>query len=447
MNIDEPIYTFEPETPAPEKKPGVKAITWAYRLALLLLLFGVSSLTYGSDQTSPVLSAVSNIAGLVAATMLFVGYFDYPSPYKLVAWVLSLALFGLVLESLHTYNLYFYSFFVIKRLAYCGLALLTFVVARRAGTLKLGWAVMIVGALYFYGQILLGKILEYSLTSESRSTSAYESFYLMLPLLFFLMQYLEKNRLIDFLGFLGTFGLIVLLLHRSVISSAVFGVAVVAGLSMMGKLPGNSRLPIGRTASTLFILALLIVPFVAALSPKKVDAFLENIGGIAKPTEDNTGNWRLEQSIYYWSQIPDRPWLGWRYEGYDRGEIMVNEDFPEKGTIIHSQYIDMLYNYGIAGLGLNLFVIFCTLWMIYSRNRKFTFEQTVLFAFITSGLLFGISYQLPIYYWGYVGLGLYYGFKPAEQPVADLNTINIDHQTDMYPMHVQDQWPNSTNHL
>ncbi|ARK09626.1 O-antigen ligase family protein [Fibrivirga algicola] len=421
MNTAEHPYTFQPETEPPVKKPGVTPVMWAYRAALFLLLFGVGSLTYGSNQLSPILSIVSNLAGLVAATCLFIGYFDYPSPYKLIAWILSLAMFGLVLESLHVYNQYVYSFFVIKRMAYCGLALLAFVVARRAGPLKLSWAIAIVGALYFYGQIILGKIMEYSMTSESRTTSAYESFYLMLPLLFFLMQYLQKHRIIDLLGFLASFGLIVFLLHRSVISSAVFGVAVVAGLSVVGKLP-TSRLPIGRTASILFALALLTVPFLSALSPKKVDAFLENIGGIAKPTEDNTGNWRYEQSLYYWSQIPERPWLGWRYEGYDRGEIMANEDFPAKGTIIHSQYIDMLYNYGIAGLVLNLFVILSTLWMMYRHNRHFTSEQTVLFAFIASGLLFGVSYQLPIYFWGFVGLGLYYGFKremPDEQPTLE----------------------------
>lgn len=446
MNIEEPIYTFAPETPQPDKKPGVKAITWAYRAALFLLLFGVGSLTYGSDQTSPILSAVSNLAGLVGATCLFIGYFEYPSPYKLVTWVLSLAIFGLVLESLHVYNQYVYSFFVIKRLAYCGLALLAFVVARRAGPLKLSWAIVVIGALYFYGQIILGKIMEYSMTSESRSTSAYEAFYVMLPLLFFLMRYLKDHRIANFMGFLASFGLIVFLLHRSVISSAVFGVAIVAGLSMVGKL-SDSRLPIGRTASTLFILALFIVPFVGALSPKKVDAFLENIGGIAKPTEDNTGNWRYEQTLYYWSQIPDRLWLGWRYEGYDRGEIMENEDFPTKGTIIHSQYIDMLYNYGIAGLVLNMFVILSTLWMMYFRNKRFTLEQTVLFAFIASGLLFGVSYQLPIYYWGFVGLGLYYATKPTEKEQAetDLKTIHLDPQMARPLTHVYShQWPDSS---
>ncbi len=435
-NVKEPLYTRVPEPDRPAKKPGVKAVTWGYRLALFLLLFGTSSLTYGSNQLSPVLSAVTNLAGLVAATCLFIGYFEYPAPYKLVTWVLSLAVFGLVLESLYVYNQYVYSFFVIKRLTYCGLALLTLFVARRAGPLKLSWAVIIISALYFYGQILLGKIMEYNLTSESRSTSAYEAFYVMLPLLFFLIRYLKQHRIADFMGFLGSFGLIFILLHRSVISSAVFAIAIVAGLSFVGKL-SNSRLPLGRTASTLFVLVILTVPFLTTLSPKKVDAFLENIGGIAKPTEDNTGNWRYEQSLYYWGQIPDRPWLGWRYEGYDRGEIMENEDFAAKGTVIHSQYIDMLYNYGIAGLVLNLFIILTTLWMIYRRNDRFTPEQTVLFAFIASGLLFGISYQLPVYYWAYVGLGLYYGFKKDEAPAAHLKTIDLDSHRDRHIIHIQ----------
>lgn len=430
-NIEEPTYTVLPEPAQPADKQGVKAITWGYRLALFLLLFGTSSLTYGSNQLSPLLSAVTNIAGLIAATCLFIGYFEYPAPYKLVTWVLSLALFGLVLESLYVYNQYVYSFFVIKRLAYCGLALLTLIVARRAGPLKLSWAIAIICALYFYGQIVLGKILEYGMTSESRTTSAYEAFYVMLPLLFFLIRYLKQHRIADFMGFLISFGLIFILLHRSVISSAVFAIAIVAGLSFVGKLSG-SRLPVGRTASTLVVLAILTVPFFATLSPKKVDAFLENIGGIAKPTEDNTGNWRYEQSLYYWSQIPERPWLGWRYEGYDRGEIMENEDFAAKGTVIHSQYIDMLYNYGIAGLVLNLFVILTTLWMMYRRNNQFSPEQTILFAFIASGLLFGVSYQLPVYYWAFVGLGLYYGFKKEEPLPTSLKTIEIDGQRDMH---------------
>ncbi|PMD89306.1 hypothetical protein BWI97_24875, partial [Siphonobacter sp. BAB-5405] len=106
--------------------------------------------------------------------------------------------------------------------------------------------------------------------------------------------------------------------------------------------------------------------------------------------------------------------LGWRYEGYDRGEIMENEDFPEKGTIIHSQYIDMLYNYGAVGLFLNMLLIVGTLVIMYRRNEVFTTEQSTLFGFLISGLFFSISYQLPVYFWGFVGLAMYYGLFPNE---------------------------------
>lgn len=421
MTYAEPIGTLPPDDASSEtlsetssetssKNPQrVKPMEWVYRLLLFVLLFGNNSLTYGCNQLHPLLYPVADLTGLAGAVGLFIYFFEYPRAYKWAAWLLSLALFGLIIESLDTYGQYVYSFFVIKRLAYCGLALITYAVARRAGPLKIGWAIAIIGGLFFIAQIALGRIFSYGFTSDTRPTSAPETYYLMLPLLYFLMRYRQDRRYVDLLWTLFWFGLIVILLHRSVISSAVFAIGIILGLSVLGKVEGQGKWTAGRTLTTMVVLALLSLPFFSALSPKKLDAFLENIGGIAKPTEDETGNWRYEQSLYYWSKIPDRPILGWRYEGYDRGEVMANEDFPAKGTIIHSQYVDMLYNYGGAGLALNLFVILSTLWIIYRRNRQLTFEQTILFAFIASGLLFGVSYQLPIYYWSFVGLGLFFG--------------------------------------
>lgn len=395
---------------------------WFYRILLFVLLFGVASLTHGGNQLSPILAPIMNVAGLAGASILMIFYFYYPSSYKVVAWIVTLGVIGLVLESLHLYNQYVYSFFVIKRFAYCGLALLTFIVASRAGQLKLSWAVTIIFVCYAINQIALGKIFAYSFDSDSRTTSAYESFYLVIPFLYFLVRYLTQHQRWDLLKTLFTFGLIVLLLHRSVISTSVFATLIVLLLSGTGKIAG-SRLKMGRTVSTLGVLVLLVAPFLGVLPSKKIDSFLENIGGILSPTEDNTGNWRYEQSLYYWKGIEERPLLGWRYEGYDRGEIMVNEDFAEKGTVIHSQYIDMLYNYGAVGLGIHLFVIVSTLLYIYLRNRTMSAEQTVLFGFIASGFLFGVSYQLPIFYWGFVGVGMALGRgRPGvshqpEQPV------------------------------
>ena len=385
-------------------------ITWAYRFLLFMLLFGVSALIYGGNSLSPLLSNAGNGLTLVGIAGLVVFYFRLPALYQVVASLLMLGLIGLVLESRYEYGEFVYSYFVIKRFAYCGLALLAYVAATQAGLLKVQYAVYVIFAFYVINQLLLGQIFTYGLTSETRSVTSNDALFLVIPFLYYLTTYLKEHRITDLLLTLFTFAFIVFLLHRSVISAAIVVVAVVVGLSVMGKLSGN-KLPLGRTVATLGVLLVMTAPLAGLMPENKINGFVESLGGILDPKEDNTGSWRLEQSEHYLSLIPDRPVLGWRYEGYDRGEVMVNEDFPDKGTIIHSQYIDMLYNYGAAGLALNLLLILGTLTVMYQRNRVFTTEQTVLFGFIVSGLAYAVSYQLPIYYWGFVGVGMYYGLK------------------------------------
>ncbi|MBC3787716.1 O-antigen ligase family protein [Spirosoma utsteinense] len=386
-------------------------INWIYRIVLCILLFGVSALIYGGNSLHPLLDKVTNGITLVGIAGLFVFFFRFPVIYKVAAWALLLGVTGLLLESRYEYGQFVYSYFVIKRFAYCGLALLAFAMAMQGGPLKIKYINYAIFAFYVINQLFLGQIFKYNLTSESRTVTSNEALYLVIPFLYYAVTYLKERRIIDFLLSLFTFAFIVFLLHRSVISAAVVVMAVVAGLSLMGKL-STGGLPMGRTVATLVVLLVALTPLMGMLPGNKVDAFLENIGGILSPKDDETGSWRLEQSEYYLSQIPEKPVLGWRYEGYDRGEIMENEDFPEKGTIIHSQYIDMLYNYGAAGLALNLLIILGTLFVIYRRNPQFSTEQTVLFGFIFSGLVYAVSYQLPVFYWGFVGMGMCYAFRP-----------------------------------
>ncbi len=410
-------------------------ITWIHRFLLFVLLFGVSALVYGGDQGSSLLSMMVNVTALAGIPALVLCYFSFPGIYKVVAWALVLGLIGLVLESKYEYGQFVYSYFVIKRFAYCGLALSAYYVMHKAEPLKFVYVVYLIFGFFFINQILLGQIFSYNLTSESRTTSAFEAFYLVIPFLYSFVLYLKEHKLIHMAVSLFTFALIVFLLHRSVISTVVIAAAFVVGLSFVGKLSANS-LPIGRTGLVFAVLLTIAVPLMNLLPGNKVDAFVENLGGILDPKEDNTGSWRVEQSTFYLGQFPERPLFGWRYDGYDRGEIMENEDFPEKGTIIHSQYIDMLYNYGAVGLAINLLLIIGTLITLYTRNRTFTTEQTVLFGFLASGLIFAISYQLPVYYWGFVGVGMYYARnRPPDQPPVDYYDVQeVDYSLPLNPL-------------
>ena len=401
---------------------------------LFVLLFGVSALVYGGDQGSSLLSMMVNVTALAGIPALVLCYFSFPGLYKVVAWALVLGLIGLVLESKYEYGQFVYSYFVIKRFAYCGLALSAYYVMSKAVPLKFVYVVYLIFGFFFVNQIFLGQIFAYNLTSESRTTSAFEAFYLVIPFLYSFVLYLKEHKLIHLAISLFTFAFIVFLLHRSVISTVIVAAVFVVGLSFVGKLSANS-LPVGRTLLVFAVMFTIAAPLTNLLPGNKVDAFIENLSGILDPKEDNTGSWRVEQSTFYLGQFPERPLFGWRYDGYDRGEIMENEDFPEKGTIIHSQYIDMLYNYGAVGLAINLLLIIGTLITLYSRNRTFTTEQTVLFGFIASGLIFAISYQLPVYYWGFVGLGMYYArHHPDNQPPVDYYVEETDYSSPLNPL-------------
>ncbi|PRY37663.1 O-antigen ligase-like membrane protein [Spirosoma oryzae] len=381
---------------------------WLFRFALFMILFGLSPLTYGGDSLNPILDKVTSGMALVGLVSLVICYFDMPRFYKVMSWPIFIGALLLFLESKYEYGEYVYSYFVIKRFTYCALTITAYYAAVRAGHIRFEYIGYLVLILFFVNQILLGQIYAYSFSSESRTTTAPESLYLVVPFLYFLVQYYKEHKLIHLFASLAVFLFIVILLHRSVISTAVFSAGLVTGLMMISRSSVNG-FPIARTFMLFIMLIGLSTPLVGMLPEHKFDDFMESISGILDPKEDNTGSWRLEQSQHYMALVPERPILGWRYEGYDRGEVMRHEDFPDKGTIIHSQYVDQLYNYGAVGLAINLLLILGTLYVLYSGKRSYSIEQLVLFGFLAGGLVYGISYQLPVYYWGLLGLGMFYG--------------------------------------
>lgn len=384
--------------------------TWLYRLTLFILLFGFSPLSFGgyvdNAAINTVLNGFGNLAPIVSIALFCVNYQRLPGLYKLLAWILVLGVILLVLESKYEYNQYVYSYFVIKRFAYCGMALGAYCVMRRADPPSIKWVANFIFVCVFVDQILLGHIFSYSFNSDTRTMLSPDAYYLVIPFLYYLVSYLKEHRSSQLYVTLFTFLLIVFLLHRTVISSTVVAAGLIIGLAILGKVTSD-RLPAGRTVLLFGLLFMLGLPFIGLLPEKKVDALMESLGGILSPKEDNTGSWRVEQAQYYMSKFPEKPFFGWRYEGYDRGEVMENEDFEEKGTIIHSQYIDMLYNYGVFGLVLQVVLILGTLVALFRAGRVLSTEQLVLFGYVASGLVYCVSYQLPINYWGFVGVGMY----------------------------------------
>ncbi len=133
-------------------------ITWTCRFLLFTLLFGVNALVYGGNSLNPLLDKVNSGTALIGMIGMIVFYFRLPALYKVVACLLILGVIGLLLESRYEYGQFVYSYFVIKRFAYCGLALLAYVAATKAGPLKLKYAVNLIFAFYVINQLFLGQI-------------------------------------------------------------------------------------------------------------------------------------------------------------------------------------------------------------------------------------------------------------------------------------------------
>ena len=387
---------------------------WIYRFALFIMLFGLSSLSYGGNYDNPfvsiLLNVLVNLSPLISILIFVPAFFRLPGLYKIIAWAIVLGVILLVLESKYEYNQWVYSYFVIKRFAYCGLALAAYCIASRAEPLTIRHAVNFVFIFFFINQILIGRIFRYDFSSETRTTLAEDAYYFVIPFLYYLIRYLKEHRLTHLFIALFSFLFIIAMLHRTVISAAVVGAGMIGALLLLGKV-STGGLPTSRTLAVFALLIAIASPFTGLLPEKKADAVLTNIGGILSPKQDNTGSWRLEQAEHYMKLVPDKPLFGWRYEGYDRGEIMENEDFPDKGTIIHSHYVDMLFNYGAFGMLLNLALILGALVALYRSGHTLSTDHLVLFGFITSGLVFSVSYQLPVYYWAFVGVGMHLGLK------------------------------------
>ncbi|WP_018618492.1 O-antigen ligase family protein [Spirosoma luteum] len=403
-------------------------ITWLHRLGLFYLLFGIGTLTHGGDHQA-YSDMLVNLAPILSMGLFVYGYFSIPGLYKTVGWVLGLGIILLVLESKYEYGQYIYSYFVIKRFAYCSVAIGAYCLAIRSEPIDIKQAVNIIFFFFFFDQIVLGRIFGYAFNSDTRTTLSPDAYYFLIPFLYYLANYLKHHRPIHLITALFCFLVIIVLLHRTVISSAVVAAGIVVGLSLLGKVSSGGGLPLGRTLILFTLLVTIALPFVGLLPEKKVAAMMTSIGGILSPEEDNTASWRVEQSEYYLSQIPERPLFGWRYEGYDRGEIMENPDFEEKGTIIHSQYIDMLFNYGAFGLLIHLVLILGALVVLYRSGQILSTDQLVLFGFIASGLIYGAGYQFPVQYWGLVGVGMYMGLKrkPTYSTVDEPTETAVDY--------------------
>ncbi|MBC7757635.1 MAG: hypothetical protein H7069_02175, partial [Phormidesmis sp. FL-bin-119] len=88
--------------------------------------------------------------------------------------------------------------------------------------------------------------------------------------------------------------------------------------------------------------------------------------------------------------------------------------WPEKsGQHFHEGFMEMLFYHGFFGLILKYFYVLYLGYKAFTKNLDP--KAIILIAFSLSGLLFSLSYVLPLIYWGHVGICLYYLERNREE--------------------------------
>lgn len=242
-------------------------------------------------------------------------------------------------------------------------------------------------------------------SGDSRIIHARSIFMMIIPLLWYLNQFLRERKITALLLFLFCATVIIIHQHRSVWASSLFAVGVYFFMSLR-----NDLIPISRLTKT-FLMGILFIALTAFIVsqafPGTLEFFSDRFSEILDPTkEDGTGKFRADQRRVYFPMVLERPFFGWTFEGFEMKNPLVDW-WPEKtGQHFHEGFMEMLFYHGFVGLILKYFYL---VYLAFKSLRKNLDQKSIiLIAFSLSGLIFSFSYVLPLIFWGQVGLCLYY---------------------------------------
>jgi hypothetical protein len=251
-----------------------------------------------------------------------------------------------------------------------------------------------------------------SFVDTERGFTAQSTYFILLPGLFFLNVYLRDRKMIYLMLFMIILFFILYLQHRTVWLSTLFA------LSINFLLIRKADFSFPLSAFTPFIAipliaGFLLFSFVLSTNPEVLDKLVERVEDIQNVESQGTGSWRLEQFKSYWPFIEDNLAVGMRLQGFELPIQFYHAEagiaFFDDGTghHFHSFYVDRLFYFGLLGIVMVLPLLF---YFVNKVRKKYMLsaEQITLVAYISSGLIFGISYNLPTFYFGILGIAMSY---------------------------------------
>jgi hypothetical protein len=359
---------------------------------------------------------------LVVAVLFSILLFRQLSPF-LKKWALVgfVFLLYLVLESFYEYGrpiVYPHVFFKAS-MVFVVLFLYPIFTFSRGNQIK--WMALLVTVVFFVHLITL-KAETLSIASfmaNERGFNATTVYLLMLPMLFFFNRYLADKNFMYLLGLFVILFFIFFLQHRTVwITSAIALLLNIILLKTKSAVPVRFPVFLPIILIPLFAVITVSTLFIAK-NPEVLEQLGRRIEDIQNIESQGTGSWRLEQFKSYLPFIEQHFLMGMRYEGfelpiqfYDHNDQIVWAE--NTGHHFHSWYVDRLFYFGLLGV---LFFIIPMLYLVIKAYRvpALNPDQIIIITFALSGIVYGLSYDWPSWFYGILGIALAYIDREPEQ--------------------------------
>jgi len=339
-------------------------------------------------------------------------YFKRMSSYMRVAFALTtLYVFALTFESKYFYNSFMvYPHVFQKILLYYNVF---FIYTFYKGNYYLKFSHVV----YF---ILLGFILNVliinpdalsisSFTNHHRGVWSSSIYMLVLPFFYFITKYFYKGGIYSlFMAFFTLFS-IFFFQHRTVwVTTSVMIAIYYLLIRFKAQKKINYIQKLTPVVTVILALGIISSAFLFSQHPEIIEKVQESFSDIENYDSQGTGGWRMTQIKSYLPFIQDNFVFGMRFEGFELPIQFYRDDIDApvfedgNGHFFHSFYLEIFFYLGLVGM---ILFLIPTLYAIVKglRMKGLTTNQIILFTFVCSGFIFGLSYVVPPFY--YAGIG------------------------------------------
>jgi hypothetical protein len=334
----------------------------------------------------------------------------YSSGIGRIFFVLFLYLVLLVFESMISYGSYFIYPHVFAKIMLMFLVFFTYAFFKNVPQDKMHILTFIVLIGFFVDLFLYRRdILSTSaFVNTERGFAAASTYLLFFAALYFFNRYLEMGKYKFLFIFLVLMGFVAFLQHRSVwVAASVSLLVNFIVLATKTKIKvGYKLIPI---AVILGFCLFLVVSLLLVDNPEVAKTFKKRFDDIGNYKSEGTGSWRYQQFNSYLPFVKEEIFFGQRFKGF---ELPIQFFHPEAGTPVfddksghhfHSFYLDRLFYTGLFGLLLTLSPLFYFYYKVFKKDHL-SIQEVTLTAFLSSALVFGLSYNWPTFLYGILGI-------------------------------------------